>query len=79
MAFFFFFSDRNIDSNKKLLPSFQVGGKDAVMERTLLPNFGACNTYTYTYIYIYTHIYIYYHTHINRQQNFIINGNKYKI
>ena len=43
MGFFcFFFSDRNIDSNKKLFPPFQVRGNDGVTERSLPPNFGAC-------------------------------------
>ena len=40
----FFFSDRNIDSNENSFAPFQVRGNDAVTERSLPPNFGACIT-----------------------------------
>ena len=36
---FFFFSDRNIDSNEKSFPPFQVRGNDAVTERLLTAKF----------------------------------------
>ena len=34
------FSDRNIDSNEKSFPAFQVRDNDAVTKQLLLPNFG---------------------------------------
>ena len=34
------FSDRNIDSNEKSFPAFQVRDNDVVTKQLLLPNFG---------------------------------------
>ena len=36
------FLDRNFGSNEKLFPPFQVCGNNALTERSLPPNFGAC-------------------------------------